>query len=339
MTPKLPSSWLHPAPTTRQLLGTASMAARRYTLGHAPSSVLNAVKLRASPACSAAALSILPASLAQQPCRTGPTSTNPTTSIHRRQLSASSCNRNSNKNLNPHLLRRPASRADPETPVSRPSAATAPSGAATKAAKRAARPTPVSATPSSSTGPSAPTASSSAALQWAEYFRLRRSLKLSERTGAVAGGVGTFMASSYYLMAVADFDPEPIWGMDPSVLYGAGAFGMAFAGAAGGMLLGATAWRALQGSSVLRAIDTRDRDFFERIKAVRPADVGLSLNNPLPDYYAEKVTSLADYRRWLRKMREYRIKTEGFKHVRTTFKGHASSLHKRAPPPSILGRE
>ena len=34
----------------------------------------------------------------------------------------------------------------------------------------------------------------------------------------------------------------------------------------------------------------------------------MQLQNPIPDYYAEKVRSVADYRTWIKKQRDVRIK-------------------------------
>lgn len=161
-------------------------------------------------------------------------------------------------------------------------------------------------------------------LSWTEYFRLRRTLRTSERAGALFGGAMMFLGSSYYIAAVMDFDPDPIWGMDPTIIYGAGIVGLSMCAAAGGLVASASWWRVAKGGSILRTIDIMDRQFFEHVKAVRPADLRLSLQNPLPDYYAENVTSLAEYRTWLRKQREYRIKTEGFEFRKTTFLGRMS---------------
>jgi import inner membrane translocase subunit TIM23 len=51
-----------------------------------------------------------------------------------------------------------------------------------------------------------------------------------------------------------------------------------------------------------------DREFYRHIVRYR-SDVSLnSIRNPVPDYYGEKIGSLHDYRRWLRRQREHRRK-------------------------------
>ncbi|KAI9325020.1 mitochondrial import protein Pam17-domain-containing protein [Zopfochytrium polystomum] len=255
-------------------------------------------------------------------------------SWHSRLFSASSPAAFSAPSRNSPLFRKPASRpaaaaAEPQTAKSASSPSSSSSASSTARAKGGSGPSSKAAAASSS--PLSP----SGVLTWTEYFRIRRAIRVGERTGAgIGGGVG-FLASSYYFMAVIDFDPNPIFGVDPSLIYAAAIFGIGFASAAAGTLAGAAGTRAAQGSSVLRAVDQREREFFERVKSVRPADVRMSLQNPLPDYYAEKVTSLQDYRAWLRKQREYRIKTEGFKYAKTTFKGRVS-LRRTQQPVSVL---
>ena len=55
----------------------------------------------------------------------------------------------------------------------------------------------------------------------------------------------------------------------------------------------------------------RDKEFFERVKRLRVPSELQALNATLPDYYGEKVKSLSDYRKWIRKQREYLAKSLG----------------------------
>jgi hypothetical protein len=84
-------------------------------------------------------------------------------------------------------------------------------------------------------------------ISWTEYFRLRRTLRLSERAGALIGGAAMFLGSSYYFVAVMDFDPDPIMGMDPSIVYGAGIVGLSMCAAAAGLVANAAWWRIARG--------------------------------------------------------------------------------------------
>ncbi|KAJ3109271.1 hypothetical protein HDU97_007765 [Phlyctochytrium planicorne] len=128
-------------------------------------------------------------------------------------------------------------------------------------------------------------------ITWTEYFRLRKSKKVGERIGGIIGGVLGLTVSGYYFFAVAEFDPtEPIWIFpDPSLAYGLGIFII------GGVVAG------------------RDKEFFNRIQAKRPTEVKLSIDTPAPDYYGESVTSIKEYRAWLKKQRAYRLKNGDFR--------------------------
>jgi hypothetical protein len=47
-------------------------------------------------------------------------------------------------------------------------------------------------------------------------------------------------------------------------------------------------------------MDVKERLFFQHIKRRRADPSRQSVQNPTPDYYAEKVGSIKDYRQWLR---------------------------------------
>jgi mitochondrial import inner membrane translocase subunit TIM23 len=48
--------------------------------------------------------------------------------------------------------------------------------------------------------------------------------------------------------------------------------------------------------------------FYERIKKYRVDPSSSSYGNPVPDYYGEKIGSVADYRRWLKDQRAFNRK-------------------------------
>jgi mitochondrial import inner membrane translocase subunit TIM23 len=72
-------------------------------------------------------------------------------------------------------------------------------------------------------------------------------------------------------------------------------------------------------SGTMAAIDFKDKAFFKRIELNRPSvfTMAVDRDNTLPDYYGEKVTSVAGYRKWLKRQRDYRIKNEGIKSLKT----------------------
>jgi import inner membrane translocase subunit TIM23 len=52
-----------------------------------------------------------------------------------------------------------------------------------------------------------------------------------------------------------------------------------------------------------------DRELYRHIVKYRSDPSLSSARNPLPDYYGEKIRSLRDYRRWLRRQLEHRRKS------------------------------
>lgn len=63
------------------------------------------------------------------------------------------------------------------------------------------------------------------------------------------------------------------------------------------------------GASLLIAVALqKEREFYTRIKRHRVDPTSSSIANPVPDYYGEKIGSVADYRRWLKDQRAFNLK-------------------------------
>lgn len=56
----------------------------------------------------------------------------------------------------------------------------------------------------------------------------------------------------------------------------------------------------------------REKEFFTHIKRNRVDPSAQSYNNPVPDYYGEKIGSLKEYRQWLKDQRAYNKKKSTF---------------------------
>ncbi|KAJ3060960.1 TIM23 complex component, partial [Podochytrium sp. JEL0797] len=144
-------------------------------------------------------------------------------------------------------------------------------------------------------------------LPWTSYFNYKRQNRRFELGASFAGGIAAFLAGSYYFMAVAEFDPtELVFGvMDASVAYSMGAMAVGIAGAVAGVFAGGALWRGTANANVLKAMDRMDKEFFNRVCKFRPqGQLRLSLQNPMPDYYAESVKDVPGYRAWLKKQRD-----------------------------------
>jgi mitochondrial import inner membrane translocase subunit TIM23 len=98
--------------------------------------------------------------------------------------------------------------------------------------------------------------------------------------------------------------------LDPMVSLGLTTVAGMGAGWLIGPFFGNFAWRALHRSSLSEFV-AKEKGFFERIKKHRVDPRGASANNPVPDYYGEKVGSVEGYRRWLKDQRAFNRKREG----------------------------
>ena len=97
---------------------------------------------------------------------------------------------------------------------------------------------------------------------------------------------------------------------DPFVSMGIATCAAALLGWLVGPFFGNALWRAIYRSRVVEFMK-KERAFFERIKRHRVDPRGASANNPVPDYYGEKVGSVEGYRRWLKDQRAFNRKREG----------------------------
>ena len=52
----------------------------------------------------------------------------------------------------------------------------------------------------------------------------------------------------------------------------------------------------------------KEKSFYDRIKRYRADPAASSPQNPIPDYYGEKIASVKDYRRWLKDQRAFNLK-------------------------------
>ncbi|KAH6571609.1 hypothetical protein BASA50_006812 [Batrachochytrium salamandrivorans] len=149
-------------------------------------------------------------------------------------------------------------------------------------------------------------------VSWTEFFALRKSRRLVERSSGLVGGLLGLTLGSYYFVFVAEFDPfTPIWGMDPSMPYMMAAMSVSVAATVAANLGSTQLWRAMRSPEILRAFDLREKEFHMRILRHRPKDLPLfttaSPTRPPtpPDYYGERIYSFSDYRKWIRQQRKF----------------------------------
>ncbi|KAL1928630.1 hypothetical protein VTP01DRAFT_2416 [Rhizomucor pusillus] len=139
---------------------------------------------------------------------------------------------------------------------------------------------------------------------WNDYFKLRKKRRMYEIALSVPSAIAPAFGSLSYF-AQMQVDPfTTILGMDPVMAAALATVGAGVAGFLVGPAIGNVVFKAMNRKSI-PAMEVRDKAFYEHIKKNR-ADARLnSIRNPVPDYYGEKIQSVAGYRSWLRKQREH----------------------------------
>jgi import inner membrane translocase subunit TIM23 len=80
----------------------------------------------------------------------------------------------------------------------------------------------------------------------------------------------------------------------------------------GGPALGTVLFNIIHRGRLRDQMMARETEFFARIKTHRVDPSSSSAQNPVPDFYGERIQSVQGYRQWLRDQRAFRKK-------RTTF--------------------
>ncbi|KAG9243128.1 mitochondrial import protein Pam17-domain-containing protein [Calycina marina] len=165
------------------------------------------------------------------------------------------------------------------------------------------------ASPSSVDTPSAAAApATSTVLNWNDFFRLRWQRRFWQLGSSIGTGAGGFVGGAATL-SNADVDPFisqiPL---DPFVTLGITCFAAGGAGWLLGPILGTAVFSWRIGRSRKQQMGEKEREFYKRVKKYRVDPSGGSVANPVPDYYGEKIASVAGYRQWLKDQRTFNKK-------------------------------
>ncbi|GAA6051513.1 hypothetical protein JCM3770_000391 [Rhodotorula araucariae] len=151
--------------------------------------------------------------------------------------------------------------------------------------------------------------SAASQLDWPTYLALRRSQRLWGLVASIPTTLIGFSAGAGYFATIEADPTNTILGFEPVVIYGAATLGCVGLGWLAGPTVGGALWR-LTHRSVANAIEAKDKDFFRHISRWRADPSRQSAANPSPDYYAEKVGSLRQYRTWLRDQAAFKRKAQ-----------------------------
>jgi len=151
-------------------------------------------------------------------------------------------------------------------------------------------------------------------LTWDAFFALRRTRR---RIGQACSGVGAVGVTYFGLTTMINngYDATlsaQLGGFDPLMLMGLSTLGMMAVGWLVGPVFGNMVFN-LAYRGVVGEFTRKDSAFFNRIKKHRVDPTASSLANPPPDYYGEKIGSVAGYRRWLKDQRAFNLKTGRYK--------------------------
>ncbi|EON99930.1 putative presequence translocase-associated motor subunit protein [Phaeoacremonium minimum UCRPA7] len=148
-------------------------------------------------------------------------------------------------------------------------------------------------------------------LDWNTFFALRKSRRRWQLTFSIASSAAGGTGGALFLSTgSADWAVNQI-PLDPFVTLGLMTFGFAALGWLVGPVLGSQIFYLLN-RKYKSQMALKESQFFARIKKHRVDPSSSSAGNPVPDFYGEKISSVAGYRQWLKDQRAFNKK-------RTTF--------------------
>lgn len=149
-------------------------------------------------------------------------------------------------------------------------------------------------------------------MNWEEFLSLRSEQRRFGTAGSVIAALLT-MSGTFAYVSNIEIDPtETMFGLDPFTVYIGGILCTGFVGWMFGPALIGDALFALKNGSNMKPFVVKQKLFLKHIAKMRVDASRQSMNNPVPDYYGEKIGSLKDYRQWLRDCNEYRRKAKQF---------------------------
>lgn len=149
-------------------------------------------------------------------------------------------------------------------------------------------------------------------MSWNEFFLLRkRRNRLSTITSVASAVIAASVSFNYFANLVIDFNKR-IMGVEVQWIYMGAIVVSGFFGWLVGPFFGTQIFRATIGAR-RQAFEQMDNIFLRHVARNRPDPSRNNVNyNPLSDFYGEKISSIRDYRHWLREGRLFMKKSEKF---------------------------
>ncbi|KAK4210300.1 mitochondrial import protein Pam17-domain-containing protein [Rhypophila decipiens] len=144
-------------------------------------------------------------------------------------------------------------------------------------------------------------------LDWNTFFKLRKTRRNWQLAFSFVSALGAGATASILLTSgVADSLVSQV-PLDPFIALGLMVFGFTGLGWLVGPSLGSTVFN-LMNKSTKAQMAIKESQFFARIKKHRVDPSSSSMGNPVPDFYGEKISSVAGYRQWLKDQRAFNRK-------------------------------
>ncbi|CCC07855.1 unnamed protein product [Sordaria macrospora k-hell] len=144
-------------------------------------------------------------------------------------------------------------------------------------------------------------------LDWNTFFKLRKTRRRVQLVFSVimtlvtSGAGGAVLSTGVADSLVSQVPLEPMFAIG-LMTASFGALGWLMGPAMGGMVFNAMK------SKYRSQMAIKESQFFARIKKHRVDPSASSMGNPVPDFYGEKISSVAGYRQWLKDQRAFNKK-------------------------------
>ncbi|RDL40042.1 Uncharacterized protein BP5553_00021 [Venustampulla echinocandica] len=148
-------------------------------------------------------------------------------------------------------------------------------------------------------------------LDWNTFFKLRKTRRWYQLGSSIGTSLNGFILGAEVLTRT---DMEKVVSqipLDPFITLGMITFACGGMGWLAGPILGTAVfnWR---NRKFRTQMDLKEKEFYRRIKEYRVDPSASSMANPVPDYYGEKISSVAGYRRWLKDQRAFNKKRQTY---------------------------
>ncbi|AET39954.1 Pam17p Ecym_5181 [Eremothecium cymbalariae DBVPG len=148
-------------------------------------------------------------------------------------------------------------------------------------------------------------------LTWIDFFKLRKQeRRINTGSSVFTALIGTQISWAY--LSTMQIDPmQTIFGFDPLVVICGTLAASGGLGFLCGPIVGSWLFK-LKHKHQLASYTVKNKAFLQHIKDNRVDASSQSFSNPVPDYYGERISSLKEYRQWLRDCHSHRRKAKEF---------------------------